>query len=234
QHPPDPRQRLLRPALLHEADHGIDDGHRHDHPELEPVAHDRLDRGGAQEDVDQGVVEVDEEPDDRGPATRLRQEVRSDRLKTGGRLRRGQPARIGAQPLRDVVGCQRVRPIDGCRRRAVHGCSYAAPSNMLVTEPSSKTSRIARASSGAMGRIVRPGKRSRSGTGMVSVTTTSSIAGSCRRSIAGSLKTAWVAATMTFSAPFAFSAWAAIMIVPPVSIMSSTSRHTRPSTCPTI
>ena len=47
---------------------------------------------------------------------------------------------------------------------------------MLVTEPSSKTSWIARASSGAIGRIVRLGNRFSSGIGMVSVTTTSSIA----------------------------------------------------------
>ena len=77
---------------------------------------------------------------------------------------------------------------------------------MLVTEPSSKTSLIARASSGAMGRIVSPGKRFSDGRGIVSVTTTSSIAASCRRSVAGALNTACVAATMTRSAPLAFSA----------------------------
>ena len=44
---------------------------------------------------------------------------------------------------------------------------------------------------------------------IVSVTTTSSIASSCRRSPAGSLKIAWVAATMTRSAPLAFRACAA-------------------------
>ncbi len=39
------------------------------------------------------------------------------------------------------------------------GRDYAAPSNMLVTEPSSKTSWMARASSGAIGRIVSDANR---------------------------------------------------------------------------
>ena len=39
---------------------------------------------------------------------------------------------------------------------------------------------------------------------------------------------------MTRFAPFFLSASAALTIVPPVSIMSSTSRQTRPSTAPTI
>ena len=47
--------------------------------------------------------------------------------------------------------------------------------NMLVTDPSSKTSWMARAMSGAIGRMVSVGKRFSSGTGSVSVTTTESI-----------------------------------------------------------
>lgn len=49
---------------------------------------------------------------------------------------------------------------------------YAAPSNMLVTEPSSKTSWMALASSGAIGSTVSLSKRFSGPTGRVSVTTT--------------------------------------------------------------
>ena len=100
---------------------------------------------------------------------------------------------------------------------------------MLVTEPSSKTSWIARASSGAIGRIVSDGEalrvRDRHRVGdddLIDRRRTAAAA------VAGSLKIACVAATMTRSAPFFLSASAALTIVPPVSIMSSTSRQTRP------
>ena len=53
------------------------------------------------------------------------------------------------------------------------------------------------------------------------------------RSTAGPDSTAWVAAAMTDFAPRAISASAAWQIVPAVSIMSSTSRQTLPSTSPT-
>ena len=53
------------------------------------------------------------------------------------------------------------------------------------------------------------------------------------RSTAGPERTAWVAAAMTALAPRDTSASAAWQIVPAVSIMSSTSRQTRPSTSPT-
>jgi hypothetical protein len=56
----------------------------------------------------------------------------------------------------------------------------AAPSNIDVTEPSSKTSWMARASSGAIGSTVRRSQRFSSGIGRVSVTTTESMASFCR------------------------------------------------------
>lgn len=62
---------------------------------------------------------------------------------------------------------------------------YASPPNMLVTEPSSKTSWIARASSGAIGRIVSFSHRRDSVSGIVSVMTTSSMDESCKRSTPG-------------------------------------------------
>ena len=51
--------------------------------------------------------------------------------------------------------------------------------------------------------------------------------------VAGSDSTGCVAATITSAAPSSNRISAAPTIVPPVSIMSSTIRHTRPSTSPT-
>ena len=159
-----------------------------------------------------------------GLALRLGQLVRADQGEPVRGIRRRQAGAVGAQRFDDLVDVQSERPGDDeicfgeLRRhrdpfsrtierctfrlgRAAVGCAQAAPSNMLVTEPSSKTSWIARASSGAIGRIVRVGKRLTSGIGTVSVTTTSSIASLCSRSAAGCEKIACVAATITRSAP---------------------------------
>ena len=64
---------------------------------------------------------------------------------------------------------------DVCVGGSVCGVShlvYAAPSNMLVTEPSSNTSLIAFAKSGAIDSTVSLSKRFSGETGRVSVTTT--------------------------------------------------------------
>ena len=64
--------------------------------------------------------------------------------------------------------------------------------------------------------------------------TTTSMAGLfLSRSTAGPLRIGWVAAMMTPLAPSFMSASAAATIVPPVSIMSSTSTQSLPSTRPT-
>ena len=102
-----------------------------------------------------------------------------------------------------------------------------------MTEPSSKTSRIARAINGAIESTVRVSKRFSSGMGRVLVTTTSRAPHSPRRWAAGSENTACVAAMMTSFAPASLRICTAPAIVPPVSIMSSISTQTRPSTSPT-
>ena len=76
-------------------------------------------------------------------------------------------------------------------------------------------------------------RRFSGGSGSVLVTTTSVIRLFFSRSVAGSLSTAWVAATTTSAAPVSCSMSAARQIVLPVSIMSSTTRQTRSSTSPT-
>src|SRR5678816_2885857 len=89
----------------------------------------------------------------------------------------------------------------------------ACPSNRLVTEPSSKTSRTARASRLAIGSTVSLSKRRSSGIGKVSVTTTSLTLEFFNRSTAGPEKIACVAADVIMAAPAANSASAALQMV---------------------
>src|SRR5690625_23104 len=106
-------------------------------------------------------------------------------------------------------------------------------SNRLVTDPSVKTSRTARATSGAIDNCVSFSKERSSGIGRELVTITSEIGEFCKRSTAGPESTPWVAAATTLAAPCSMRASAALTRVPPVSIMSSTSTQVRPSTSPT-
>src|SRR6266511_1525687 len=111
--------------------------------------------------------------------------------------------------------------------------SYERPPNSVVTDPSSNTSRIARAINGAIDRTVSLSRCVPSGRGSVLVTTTSLILLLRSRSVAGSESTGWVAATITSAAPSSNRTCAAPVMVLAVSIMSSTTKHTRPSTSPT-
>ncbi len=103
----------------------------------------------------------------------------------------------------------------------------------LVTEPSSKTSRIAAAIDGAIESVVTLSSWSSCGVGRVLVNTNSLTREFFSRSAAGPDSTPWVAATMTSAAPLSNSASAAAQMVPAVSIMSSTRTQTRPLTSPT-
>src|SRR3954454_2444741 len=69
--------------------------------------------------------------------------------------------------------------------------------------------------------------------GSVLVTTTSWAGQFLSRSTAGSERMAWLAAITTAAAPSAMSASAALVMVLPVSIMSSTRMQVRPVTSPT-
>src|SRR5262249_15313056 len=93
--------------------------------------------------------------------------------------------------------------------------AYERPPNSVVTEPSSKTSRIARASRGAMDSCVIFASCFSFGTGSVFVTTTSLILLWYSLSVAGSDRIGWVTATMTSAAPASKSTSAAPMMVPP-------------------
>ena len=102
-----------------------------------------------------------------------------------------------------------------------------------MTEPFSKTSRMVRASSGAIGSTVSVSKCFSGGIGSVLVAMTSRAPQFARRSVAGSEKTPCVVAMITSFAPASLSTPTAPAMVPPVSIMSSISTQVRPATSPT-
>ena len=92
------------------------------------------------------------------------------------------------------------------------------PPKSVVTEPSSKTSLMARASSGAMESTVILSSIASGRIGRVLVTTTSLILLAFSRSGAGSESTACVAATITSAAPASCRTSAALVIV--MSVMN--------------
>ena len=70
--------------------------------------------------------------------------------------------------------------------------------------------------------------------GIELVTTSSSISEAVILSIAGPDKTGWVIYALTLLAPASFKAFAALQSVPAVSIISSGTIHSFPSTLPII
>src|SRR5919107_1071607 len=109
----------------------------------------------------------------------------------------------------------------------------AFPSKRLVTEPSANTWWMASASSGAIGSTVICGNRFSSGIGNVSVKTTSHALLFASLSDAEPDSTPCVAATITSEAPSRSRISTVFATVPPVSIMSSMTTQSRPSTSPT-
>lgn len=65
QHAADTCQRAFGPTLLDESDDRVDHGDSEDHGEVDPFAEDRLEDARTDEDVDQDVVELGGEPEDR-------------------------------------------------------------------------------------------------------------------------------------------------------------------------
>src|SRR5437763_5327387 len=109
--------------------------------------------------------------------------------------------------------------------------SWFSPPNTSLTEPSVKIWRIELVSRSAQESHETlsgaPG-----GSGIVSVTTTCSKFAAARFSHASPEKTPWVAAAYTLRAPASWTAWAAALSVPAVSMMSSTSTAVLPLTSP--
>ena len=108
QHLADALERLLGLALLDEADDGVDDHHAEDDAGVDPVAEGRRDRGGAEQHVDEHVVEVLEEALEQSFPGRLRQAVGADFGEAACGLVRAQALGAGTEMGEHLVGSEGV------------------------------------------------------------------------------------------------------------------------------
>ncbi len=90
EHLADRGERPLRLALLHEADERVDEDDARDDAAVHPLAEQRRDQGGPQQDVDQDAVELEQQAHERPAPLGRRQPVGSEALQTLGRLRLAQ------------------------------------------------------------------------------------------------------------------------------------------------
>ena len=105
----DARQRLLGLALLDEADDGIDDRHREDHPGIDPLPHQRRHYRAGEQDIDEAVIEMLEEALDRPVPRRGGSRLGPTTARRLAASAAERPSRSAAQRLQDLVDRQRVR-----------------------------------------------------------------------------------------------------------------------------
>ena len=166
-----------------------------------------------------------------GPAEGLRRRrLRRRRSSTCPRTGPGGSATAAAATGPTSRPTGRARPARALGRSP----AQAWPSKRLVTEPSSKTSLIARAMSGAIESTVELVEPRSSAIGRVLVTMTSSTPAVLQPVDGGAGEDRVRRGDDRRPAPRRpIRASAALVMVPPVSIMSSTSTQMRPSTSPT-
>src|SRR5215467_9021609 len=75
QHVADRGQGLLRPALLNEPEQRVDEDHAQDDGRVEPQVRHEFDEAGGEQNIDQDVVELQQETQERPPPGRFRQPV---------------------------------------------------------------------------------------------------------------------------------------------------------------
>src|SRR5262249_15799438 len=75
QHVADRLQCLLGLALLNEAEQRVEDDHAKDDRRIDPQVEHQLDEAGTEEDIDEDIVELRQEPHERPPFLALRQAV---------------------------------------------------------------------------------------------------------------------------------------------------------------
>jgi hypothetical protein len=126
QHVADRIQRLLRLALLDEAEHAVENDHAEDDRGIDPQAQHQLGETGAQQDVDEDIVELGEEPHDGSSPLAFRQSVGSVLAEPGRGLAGVQPSvPVGAEPFNDLASRHRMPRHSvagrGRVRRCVHG-----------------------------------------------------------------------------------------------------------------
>ena len=127
-HVADRIQRLLRPALLDEAEQRVEDDHGEDDRRVEPQAQHQLGEPGAEQDIDKDVVELGEEAHERAPLLAFRQPVRPILLEPGRGLGSVEAIfPVGGEPLHGLICRHRVPGRDFTRRAGVRRCAHNYP-----------------------------------------------------------------------------------------------------------
>jgi hypothetical protein len=124
--------------FLDKTDDGVDHHHPHDDCCVDPVPQCRRDHSGPEEDVNQHVVEVLEEPLENSLLLAGGEAVRSGGLEAPAGFLRGQPRRSAVEFGTDVVRGKRVRIPDSMRGfvELTHGSacfSSAFPARSLLS-----------------------------------------------------------------------------------------------------
>ncbi len=105
--------RLLRPALLDEADRRVEDDDGEDHRRVGDMAEDRGDDRGADENVDEEIVELPDEADQDARPGRFGQHVGAVRGEPPRGFRGLQPLWAAAEGAERAAGLRRVPACPG-------------------------------------------------------------------------------------------------------------------------
>ena len=133
QHVADRVQRLLRPAFLDEPEQPVDDDDAEDDRGVDPQAQHQLGEAGGEQDVDQDIVELGKEPQERAPLLALRQAVWPVFFEAGRGFGWVEAfSAVGGEPLDRLLGVYRVPGRDFIRRCGVRHCAHGySPSSRL-------------------------------------------------------------------------------------------------------
>ena len=108
EHVPDRIERPLGLALLDEAEHGVDHDDAQDHRRVDPVRERGGHRSGSQQDVDQHVVELGEEPAQPPRPLHYGQAIRPEALEAPPHLAFGQAGGLTGEISKDLIDRQVV------------------------------------------------------------------------------------------------------------------------------
>jgi hypothetical protein len=96
-------------AFLEEAEQGVEDDHGEDDRGVDPEAQHQLGEGRAEQDIDEDVVELGQEPPDGAAPLAGGQAIGSVLVQPRRRFARSQALQaVGGEPLHDVVGRHRM------------------------------------------------------------------------------------------------------------------------------
>lgn len=163
-HRADRVERVQGLALLDEADDRVDQCDGEDHRGVHPVAHDGLEHGGREQDVDEDVVEVGQEPAQGTRPGRVGQLIATRGRQPLLRLRLGQSLIGDPEFTQDLLGGGATRlpphpchrswvPVGRWRSSCTHGRAPASPGQVTSTGGGPRCPRCARRTAQSRGTV---------------------------------------------------------------------------------